>query len=255
MTTSSCKQKRPMLVLPVIDLQRGVAMHGRAGQRAQYRPVKSVLAAAADPLALARAFLVELGLDQIYIADLDAIAGRSPDWANHQALLELGLRLWLDAGIAHEDQLARLFDRLGERVVGVLGLETLASPAALQLMLARYGPDRLVVSLDLDAGVPRTRIAAWQTDDAITLAERLLELGVRRLILLDLRRVGMREGTGTESLLRQLRAHDARLQIISGGGIRDVESIRELAAQGCDAVLLATALHEGRIGRAELELI
>ena len=46
------------------------------GERERYRPVSSVLAGEdGDPLALARAFRSELGLDELYVADLDAITG------------------------------------------------------------------------------------------------------------------------------------------------------------------------------------
>ena len=64
-----------MFVLPVIDLQRGVAVHGRAGRRAEYRAVESVLAPSADPIELGRGVVRQLDLDQIYVADLPAIAG------------------------------------------------------------------------------------------------------------------------------------------------------------------------------------
>jgi phosphoribosylformimino-5-aminoimidazole carboxamide ribotide isomerase len=241
-----------MFVLPVLDLQRGVAVHGRGGRRDEYRPVQSVLAPSADPIDLARGVVRHLGLNQLYVADLDAIAGQPPAWSIHQALVDLGLHLWLDVGATRSEQVGALLERLGERVTVVVGLETLSSPADLQGMLECYGGDRLVVSLDLDDGVPRTRIAPWQHDAALTVAWHLIDLGTRRMILLDLSRVGMNGGTGTERLLNELRAESAELEIVCGGGIRDAQALHKLARQGCDGVLLATALHEGRIGRAEV---
>ncbi len=89
-----------MLVLPVIDLQAGAAVHGRAGKRAAYRPIESVLSPSSDPLELARGIIDRLGLLQVYLADLDAIGGGQPAWHIYQNLVELGFQLWLDAGVA-----------------------------------------------------------------------------------------------------------------------------------------------------------
>ena len=67
-----------MRVVPVIDLKDGTAVHAVRGERERYRPVRSALAREdGDPLALARAFRSTLGLDELYVADLDAIAGES----------------------------------------------------------------------------------------------------------------------------------------------------------------------------------
>ena len=65
-----------MRVVPVIDLKGGMAVHAVRGERERYRPVRSVITDdAGDPVALARAFASELGLDELYVADLDAIGG------------------------------------------------------------------------------------------------------------------------------------------------------------------------------------
>ena len=65
-----------MRVVPVIDLKDGTAVHAVRGERERYRPVNSTLAGDdGDPLALARAFRSALGLDELYVADLDAIGG------------------------------------------------------------------------------------------------------------------------------------------------------------------------------------
>ena len=65
-----------MRVVGVIDLKDGTAVHAVRGERERYRPVSSVIAGDdGDPLALARAFRSELGLDDLYVADLDAIGG------------------------------------------------------------------------------------------------------------------------------------------------------------------------------------
>ena len=98
------------------------------------------------------------------------------------------------AGCSDERDLAPLLD-LDCSIVA--GLESLRGPEALAAVLDRVGPDRLIVSLDLWAGRPITASPeAWDGADAETLAGRFVALGVRRILLLDLTRVGKGDGSG-----------------------------------------------------------
>ena len=64
-----------MRVIPVIDLKGGVAVHAVRGDRERYRPLRSRIAEGSDPVQLTRAVRERFGLDELYVADLDAIAG------------------------------------------------------------------------------------------------------------------------------------------------------------------------------------
>ena len=64
-----------MRVIPVIDLKGGVAVHAVRGERERYRPLRSRIAEGSDPVELTRAVRERFGLDELYVADLDAIAG------------------------------------------------------------------------------------------------------------------------------------------------------------------------------------
>ena len=65
--------------------------------------------------------------------------------------------------------------------------------------------------------------------------------------MLDLARVGLGLGTGTEVLIRKLRKGWPKLELIAGGGVRGREDLARLEAAGADAVLVASALHEGSL--------
>jgi phosphoribosylformimino-5-aminoimidazole carboxamide ribotide isomerase len=67
------------------------------------------------------------------------------------------------------------------------------------------------------------------------------------MIVLDLAQVGMGQGVGTEPLCRALRSLAPELEIIAGGGVRSLADLRSLAAAGCNAALVASALHDGRL--------
>lgn len=87
-----------MKVLPVMDLRDGLVVRGVAGQRASYRPITSTICSEPTPRAVALSF-ARLGFQEVYIADLDAIAGAEPCWPAYGEVAASGLRLLLDAGV------------------------------------------------------------------------------------------------------------------------------------------------------------
>src|SRR5947209_13264350 len=62
--TYSCRNKvglekaegRPMRIIPVLDVQDGLAVAARAGDRAHYHPVRSILHEGSEPIGIARAY-------------------------------------------------------------------------------------------------------------------------------------------------------------------------------------------------------
>src|SRR5881398_3704297 len=88
-----------MRTIPVLDLLGGQVVRGIGGRRHEYRPVVSGLTASSAPLDVARAFAERFGLRELYLADLDAIAGAGPGWATYAGLRAAGFALWVDAGV------------------------------------------------------------------------------------------------------------------------------------------------------------
>src|SRR6185437_14753750 len=76
----------------------------------------------------------------------------------------------------------------------IAGLESLPRPTFLQEILAVVGVERLVFSLDLKGGQPITQSSDWRGFDGYVVATGAICVGVRRIIVLDLARVGMNEG-------------------------------------------------------------
>jgi phosphoribosylformimino-5-aminoimidazole carboxamide ribotide isomerase len=236
-------------VIPVMDLKGGQVVRGIAGRRAEYLPIRSKLVADAAPRNIARA-IARLGFAEAYVADLDAIEGGQPAWDVYCAVAACGLELWIDAGIATTARARQLARMSGEhRVTGIVaGLESLPEPSLLVEWLAIAGPDRLIVSLDLRDGRPITQIESWRNWSAESIGRAAIDLGVRRLIVLDLARVGVGQGAGTEQLCRALRDYSPDIELTAGGGVRGPKDLDVLAQAGCDAALVASALHDGRLG-------
>ena len=242
-----------MRVLGVLDLLAGRAVHARGGRRDSYEPVRTVAGVAidGDAVELARTYLRRFGLTEFYAADLDAIANRPPQDTLVASIAALGAPLWLDAGIASVTA-ARHALELAAAVV-VVGLETMPSYDALAEICASAGGDRVAFSLDLRDGEPvvDSEGSAIRGEPPPVVAARAAAAGVGALIVIDLARVGM--GTGMDlALIARVREAAPGLTLLAGGGVRGADDLARLADAGCDGALVATALHDGRLGAEDV---
>src|SRR3954447_8730104 len=139
-----------MRVVPVIDLKAGAAVHAVRGERERYRPVRSIMAGDdGDPLSLARTFRSELGLDELYVADLDAISGEG-EHSSIIGALAREARVMVDAGVSEPERARALLDIGAHRVV--VGTETLTGADALDRLLGELPEGAVVLSADLRDG-------------------------------------------------------------------------------------------------------
>lgn len=243
-----------MRVIGVVDLAGGRAVHARAGKRQRYEPVRAVTGSLIEPgdaLALAHAYLDRLGLTELYIADLDAILGSCTQDAVVTGLTALGAPVLLDAGVSTIDR-ARHARRLGASQV-VVALETLSSFGALKAICNAVGGPRVAFSLDVRAGVPvvaaGSAISGAETPHR--LAQRAVDSGAGTIILIDVARVGT--GMGLDlPLVARVRKAAPEAALLAGGGVRGPDDLEQLAEGGCDGVLVATAVQDGRVTAAHV---
>lgn len=243
-----------MRVIGVIDIRGGLAVHASGGSRDGYRPVRRIADVEISPgsvAGLVAAYREEFGIEELYIADLDAIAGGEP---HHRLIADAAAlsagAIWLDAGVSSVPAARRARAVGASRVI--VGLETLESWEALSAICTELGSMSVVFGLDLRAGAPVTAAAsAIETEPAEMIARRAFEQGVTKIVVLDLARIGRAEGVDYK-LIRRLRAMLPQVEIVAGGGIGSTEDLDALAGAGCDAALVATALHDGRIRRDQL---
>jgi len=240
-------------VVGVIDLRGGRAVRARGGERHLYAPLDTVAGRsieAGDAIALADVYVKDLGITDLYVADLDAIAHGTGADETIRAIAAGGASVWLDAGISTVAGAARALELGVARAI--VGLETLTTFAALDDICHAHGPDRILFSLDLRDGQPlRAATNAAPLSEPRAIAARGVAAGAGGLIVLDLARVGRATGLDL-ALIRDLRRAVPDVLLLAGGGVRGVDDLRALAGCGCDGALVATALHDGRLGTREV---
>ncbi len=189
----------------------------------------------------------------MYVADLDAIAGRGD---HLETVGELADRLdaepWVDAGVSDEEAAARLLGAGATRVI--IGTETLSEISSLRALLDVFSAEQLIVSLDMGERGVLSRCSTLAGCAPMEALELLAAEGVGDVILLALATVGTGAGPDVGTL-RDARAAFPQLRLIAGGGVRHAEDLRVLAAAGADGVLLATALHRGWIDAAAIHAV
>ena len=229
-----------MDVIPVIDVQHGIAVRATGGRRADYQPLKTPLASENDPVAVALGFRSLYSFAILYVADLDGIEGRGRTKTLPRRLAEVlpGVDLWIDDGSSACDAAARLVSEPNTTMV--IGSESLDEAGAAALRDIRA--DRYVLSLDFK-------------DDRFVGPPSVLEAAehwAERVIVMTLARVGSEEGPDVDRIASLVARADGR-RVYAAGGIRDRSDVEALRATGAAGVLVATALHAGKITAGDLE--
>lgn len=239
-----------MKIIPVLDILEGVVVRGIAGRRDEYRPIVSRLTSSANPVDVARAIRDAFDLNQIYVADLDGILRQRPNRHLYQSLLREGFQLLIDPGIRRVDDADSLL--ASGPVDLAVGLESCGSPSELRKIVERS--PSITFSLDLLNGLPRRHCDAQDWSDQPTeIIRQVVEAGVASILILDLADVGMGTGGSTDAICQWIRSTFPQLQIIAGGGVRGLRDLIRLAEQQVNAVLVASALHDGRLTRHDLK--
>jgi phosphoribosylformimino-5-aminoimidazole carboxamide ribotide isomerase len=245
-----------MRLIGVIDVMNGRAVHARGGTREHYRPVRSLAGRPireGDAGALARVYLDLFELDGLYVADLDAIMRGTPHDRIVSEVAALGAPLWVDAGVSSVNRARDLLACGAARVI--VGLETLTAYDALERICAAVGGERVVFSLDMSDGMPVAAAGAippGETPEAVV--AHAARAGAGAVVVLDLSKVGTAMGPAVD-LVTRVRADAEGLMLLAGGGVRNVDDLRLLAAAGCDGALIASALHDGTLDAAGVATI
>ena len=228
-----------MNIIPVLDLKDGQVVHAKHGDRQNYPPIQSALSHSSEPFTIVKALQSLYPFKYLYIADLDAIQGNGSHAAQIKNIQKYfpDLEIWLDAGFKTSEAIEAWQNG---KVRIVLGSESLVSIDSYKAMLkaCRTAP---ILSLDFKFGHflgPQPLINDPQ-------------LWPNEVIVMTLDQVGGQSGPDLAQL-KVIKNLWSVAAIYAAGGIRSVDDLNTLKAQNYAGALIASALHNGKIGKAEL---
>ena len=239
-----------MQIIPVIDIRNGIAVRAVAGERSGYRAIQSRLTKSVEPAEVVRAIKQCFQFAACYVADLDAIERQQINRCSIAEIVSIGVSLIVDAGATSIEQIEDLFEIGVDKVV--LSTESIDDLSMLDTMIDRFGRDSIVFSVDLKHGELLASDPAWQGNSPLNLVRFVVEQGLRQLIVLDLAAVGTGHGVPTLQFCQDIRRISPDIRIISGGGVDSAACVADAAHAGLDGLLIASALHDGRLTADDL---
>jgi len=233
---------RPRIV-PVIDIMGGQVVRAVGGRRSEYRPVRSVLTDSTYPVEVATAMIAATGAECVYLADLDGIVNHRPDSSVVRSIEGSAIPVICDAGYRTRVEL------VAGILTGAWG-SVIASETAEPSILDGPSLDQVAFSIDLFDGQILGDWQGWGLSGpraVVEMAGIAHRNRIETLILLDLARVGTGTGPGSDALVEACKVAYPDLYIMAGGGVRSWADVQRLTDAGADAVLVASALHDGTI--------
>lgn len=236
-----------MIIFPAIDIQNGQCVRLRQGDAAD------VTVYGRSPAAMALKWEME-GAKYLHVVDLDgAFRGGGVNRDAVEAICHAAaIPVEMGGGIRTEADIEACFGLGAARVI--LGSAAIENPAFAADMAAKYGADRVAVSID--AKGDRAAAHGW-TDSSekkvLPFAEELVRSGVSLIIYTDISRDGMLTGPNFDMLGRLNAVPGIRL--IASGGMSSPDDLRKLAAMGVYGAICGKALYEGNITMEDIRNI
>lgn len=241
----------PFIVFPAIDLRAGQVVRLKEGDPNRQTQYSS------DPAGAARRW-IDAGTTWLHVVNLDG-AFDQPDSANRSALQAIlaaaaasSVPVQFGGGLRSLAAIeAALNAGVSRAVIGTLAVD---QPAVLDEALARWGAERIGVSLDARAGLVQVR--GWQAGTSIAardLAASLRQKGLRWLVFTDIARDGLQTGLNLPSTVELAQA--SGLNVIASGGVSHLEDVQAARAVGLSGAIVGRALYEGAIDPQQLFLL
>lgn len=227
-----------MIILPAINLRSGrcVRLTRRQNDSAQIYE--------GDPIDVAKAFEAS-GAEMLHIVDLDG-AFAEPNLRNRQVLRDIirgvDVPIQFGGGLRTTRDVEQVIE-LGvtRTVIGTVAAESIEKLRT----MARYAQHHLVVGIDAKEGQVVTH--GWEKGEgmsAVTLACRVAEIGVERIVYTDVSRADGLEGPNIEQTC--MIAWESGLKVTASGGVSSLEDLLQLKAVshcGIDSVIIGKALY------------
>ncbi len=234
-----------MLVIPAIDLQGGEAVRLYKGDYAK----KTVYSA--HPEELAKGFQ-EMGAHYLHVVDLDG--AKDAKATNKETIRKIRqaitIPMELGGGIRDMDTVKMYLEDIGvDRVI--LGTAAINDPAFMKAALAAYGPERIVIGVDIKNGYVST--SGWLDTSNVhylDFIKELTHLGVKTIVVTDISKDGTL--TGPSFPVYEAIHQASSIQFVVSGGIKDAQDVYEVNKRDYYACIVGKAYYEGKLDLKEV---
>lgn len=230
-----------MLIIPAVDLREGRCVRLTQGRRQDVKIYDG------DPVEIARRFEDD-GARMLHLVDLDgafADANSTNRKVVRRIIRALEIPVQFGGGLRSVTDVQQMIEYgAAQVVIGTLAAE---SPETLEKFVQLFG-FRICVGIDARRGQVVTH--GWEREgelSASTLARRVADAGVDRIVYTDVTRDGTLTGINLEQTCAI--ARESGLRVTASGGVsslEDIERLRSIRSCGVDSVIIGKALYEGR---------
>lgn len=237
------------MIIPALDLIDGTVVRLHQGDYGQQRDYGN------DPLPRLQEYQQQ-GAQVLHLVDL---TGAKDPKARQLPLLRkllagVSVPVQIGGGIRTEQDVADLIDAGASRVV--IGSTAVRQPEMVETWFSRFGPDALVLALDVridENGTKNVAISGWQENSSQTLeeiVERYQSVGLKHVLCTDISRDGTLAGSNVE-LYCELTQRYPDIAFQASGGIGNLDDIAALRTSGVKGVIVGRALLDGKFNVEE----
>ncbi len=226
-----------MKIIPAIDL-----MDGKVVRLVKGNP-ESKTVYSDNPLEIAKKWQ-SAGADMIHLVDLDATLGRGSNKEIIRKIVsDVSIPVQVAGGLRDEQTINETLNFASRIVLGTIAFK---NKNALQMILKKYGKEKIVISTDYLDG--KILVDGWQQSTDIDLIDGIntfVEMGFSEFLMTNVSKDGTMQGPDLKFLQQACEIKNTNI-IASGGisSINDVKNVKEFKAFG---VILGKALYENKI--------
>ena len=228
-----------MEIIPAIDMMDGKCVRLVQGKFDQSTVFSD------DPVDAAKRWVDE-GAQRLHLVDLNGSRMGAPQEIDtiRRILSAVSVPTQLGGGIRTLETARQMIDLGVGRVI-------IGTSAALDTELAEaiFGELGESAVLGVDAKDGYVAVKGWQettSETAVEFAQRMQQLGAKRVIYTDISRDGMLQGVNAAAMKQMARALD--IPVIASGGvshIEDVHVLKDLEQYGVEGAIVGKALYTG----------
>lgn len=232
-----------MQLIPAIDIQLGKCVRLYQGG------FEKVTVYHDDPIIMAQNF-EKAGASWLHIVDLDG--AKQAQSVHFEIISKIAqssnLSIQVGGGIRASTDIRALLDKGVARIV--IGSMAVTQPDQVKTWLREYGPDRLVLALDVnakDVERPLVLTQGWQVKTTQTLWDILLcyeQTRIKHVLCTDICRDGVLNGPNF-SLYQECLQRYPQLSWQASGGISTLSELNVLNKMAMQSAIIGKALYEG----------